>query len=212
MRSTCRTRIDGKCPAVGTALYANLAGDVVGYEPGVPNIPTLRAVTDHNDIDVVFVQSPAGWYHFIAASMAVDDGLNVVKPTDIGAGSPGRWHLLGAAAAAIPDDICRTIAFSVGTASISSASIIPANSMVRSTQVDVQTGYDNSATIEIGYDTDTDALMGTGENDPSVVNDYEKRSWKQWKSSDAVVKATVANAPTVGSAVVVVEYVKTPQL
>lgn len=68
------------------------AFDVDGFEPGVDNVPDLRAVIDHNDKDLIFVKSLQDIFYYDATSTAVDDGATVIQPTDVT--GPGRWLIV----------------------------------------------------------------------------------------------------------------------
>jgi hypothetical protein len=62
----------------------------------------LRAMTKHNDRQSVLVWYAAGgeppgaakYFYFDATDVTADDDVDVIKPTDIGGGSPGRWLTL----------------------------------------------------------------------------------------------------------------------
>jgi hypothetical protein len=88
----------------------------------------------------------------------------------------------------------------------SSTKQIPANAIVLTTEVDIDTPFDNAATIEIGYTGTTNALMATTENDPLTAGNYRKEEAIAWDSSDRAVLVTIANAPTVGAGTVTVTY------
>jgi len=66
-------------------------GSVAGFQQGVTDVPALRALPDHTDIDIVGVQIPlpGTMYMYDASSVLPDDGINVVKPTNVT--GAGRW-------------------------------------------------------------------------------------------------------------------------
>lgn len=68
---------------------------------GITGWTSLRARTQHSDNEVVMLlyhsavdDGQGGEFEFRAASLAVDDNLDICKPNDIASGSPGRWHRL----------------------------------------------------------------------------------------------------------------------
>lgn len=76
-----------------TVAFAAVSGATVGYIRSVEDIPELRAVTRHNDRDIIGVQNaaPPRLYMFDDTSLAPDNGGTVIKPDDILATDPGRW-------------------------------------------------------------------------------------------------------------------------
>lgn len=54
-------------------------------------VADVRAETSHTDGDRIFCLENQIIYIFDDASMAADNGSLVLKPDDIGSGSPGRW-------------------------------------------------------------------------------------------------------------------------
>jgi hypothetical protein len=61
-------------------------------------LASLRALTTHNNNDLAFVRfgvtagdGVAGPRYYDSSSTAADDGNDVIKPTDVSGGSPGRW-------------------------------------------------------------------------------------------------------------------------
>jgi hypothetical protein len=54
-------------------------------------VADVRAETSHTGGDRIFCLENQIIYTFDAASMAVDNGSTIIKPTDINVGDPGRW-------------------------------------------------------------------------------------------------------------------------
>ena len=53
----------------------------------------LRGYTLYKNLDQVGLLDTLDFYTFNSSSNATDDGVNVIKPTEIATGSPGRWLL-----------------------------------------------------------------------------------------------------------------------
>ena len=69
------------------------------FIPGVGDVPSLRAITNHADFYYTFVATPddADWW-YSETSLLPDDGLTVAQPDDVAPGQPGRWIKYGAGA------------------------------------------------------------------------------------------------------------------
>jgi hypothetical protein len=80
--------VDGR-PITSKALDSF---DVDGFEPGVDDVPALRAVGDHSDKDVIFVKSLQDLFYYDDSSVAVDDGATIIQPDDVT--GPGRWLIV----------------------------------------------------------------------------------------------------------------------
>lgn len=101
----------------------------------------------------------------------------------------------------------RTIRFPItNAASQSSASQIPANALVYDRFLDIQTGYSAGATITVGQTGSAALLMGTGDNQATVANEYHSSSEVAWGASALAVLVTVAGAPAAGAGFCNVTY------
>lgn len=56
----------------------------------VADVTALRALTTHVQTSVAIVAGE-GIYHFFPSLSTADDGLHIIRPTDVLSGSPGRW-------------------------------------------------------------------------------------------------------------------------
>lgn len=112
------------------------------------------------------------------------------------------WNDLGATGPARP------IRVPVGNVAgvYDSATAIPAGAVVINAQIKVDTAYDGGATITIGTPAAPGAFQGVGNNVPSSTNLYLNAQQTD-VAAPGVVRVTLGGAPTVGAAVVLVEYV-----
>lgn len=100
-----------------------------------------------------------------------------------------------------------TINMAVGTAaSQSSTTIIPANAIITACLLSITTGYTAAATISVGQTGTTALLMGTGDNDPQIIDEYVNEAQTSWGASPLAVLVTVGNAPSTGVGTVAVTY------
>lgn len=103
----------------------------------------------------------------------------------------------------------RSIRIPIGTnASYTSVTSIPANAIVYRASLDIQTAYDNGATIEVGRTGSTSLLMTTTDSAPTNVapNMYQVPQDTDWGGAALPLLVTIANAPTVGAGFAIVEY------
>ena len=101
-----------------------------------------------------------------------------------------------------PAGVVKAITFvvdeSLGDATQSSSTSIPANATVFSYFVKVTAAFAAGQTLTLGYDTVANALMGTGDSNMEALNTYTIPEPQPWKSSAATVLATLSSA-TVGT-------------
>jgi hypothetical protein len=102
------------------------------------------------------------------------------------------------------------IRFAIGTgASQSSATQIPANAFVSSTEVEVTTPYSGGSTISVGQ-TGTPALLQATTDNLSTANGiYHVDQDVAWGASPLAVLVTIAGAPSAGVGVVIVKFSET---
>lgn len=55
------------------------------------SVAELRSINNHRDTDTVYVRSTKAIYLYVAASLAVDDGAETIKPANILTAQAGRW-------------------------------------------------------------------------------------------------------------------------
>jgi len=78
----------------------------IGDDLNFADVAGLRATTEYENKRRAGVQSPSPTvYMFDSAATLADNGDTVIKPTDIGAGDPGRWIKISASVAVDPDDV-----------------------------------------------------------------------------------------------------------
>jgi len=100
----------------------------------------------------------------------------------------------------------RVIRFSVGTATVDSATSIAANDRILSASLDVTTPYSGGATIELGKAGGTvDLIQDANDNRPQASHTYDKEQDTDWGAGGAAIRATVTGAG-VGASTVVVRY------
>lgn len=99
------------------------------------------------------------------------------------------------------------IDFAIGTgASQSSVTSIPANAVVLRCDVTITTPYSGGTTIKVGQTGTTNLLQDTGDNTPTVANEYSSEARVVWGASPLAVLVTVGGAPGAGVGVVTVLY------
>lgn len=99
----------------------------------------------------------------------------------------------------------KVIQFSIALVSVGSTATIPTGAQVFKAQLDIDTAYDNSATIDLGNAATADLILDQTENDPSFVASYLKEQNTNWPLTENV-EAVVGNAPTVGASTATVWY------
>lgn len=117
--------------------------------------------------------------------------------------------------AIVGDDAIQVIRFSVdgsgGAGTTDSVSDLPADSRVVKCRVEYTVAFDGAATIEVGKSGGSASLLqATTDNDASSTNAFVVDQDTDWGAGDAAVQATVAGAPTTGTAIVTAWYVQTP--
>jgi hypothetical protein len=123
----------------------------------------------------------------------------------------GSGLSLGGGGGAPPTPVVQTsqwIEFVVGTATVSSATSIPAGSRILRRLLVVTTAYSAGATIALD-DAAALTIMATTDNTPQLANEYVREDRVVWPLAVAV-RALVGGAPAAGAATVMVEYVTTP--
>lgn len=116
------------------------------------------------------------------------------------------------AVTAVPGGGVNEIRFAINnTASQTSATSIPANAYVLSSEVEITTPYSPGATIKVGQSGTTDLLQATADVVATVADTYSAPQDTAWGASALPVLVTVAGSPAAGAGFVVVRYV-TPNL
>jgi hypothetical protein len=101
------------------------------------------------------------------------------------------------------------IDFTIGTSSSqSSTSYIPANAIVLRADVTITSAYSGGATISVGQTGSTSLLLGTGDNIPQTIDEYQSSARVAWGSTQYQVLVTVGGSPSVGAGVVTIQYVQ----
>lgn len=142
---------------------------------------------------------------------SADSGFSVTRgATPVGANDYVTKAYADAGAIG-PDGGVQTIRFPVALATVSSATQIPANAIVQSTELDVTTPYSGGATISIGQTGTVALLQATTDNSLQTANLYSSEQDVAWGASPLAVLVTVTGAPAAGAAQCIVRYVQTPQ-
>ena len=126
------------------------------------------------------------------------DGVIVIGVTPI------VWALYPTPAI-IPVNARRVIEIALGLVTVLSAAFLPAGGKVLRVAVEVSTPYSPGTTIDVGIIGLPLLFMAANENDPGVVNLYEKTERIPYGGSP-VVQVAVGGGPVVGAASVLVEY------
>lgn len=127
------------------------------------------------------------------------------------AGSPA-WTAKGdGSGGASAEGKINVIEMSLGTSgSASSSTSIPDNAIVIDVILDVNTAYDNDATLKVEVNGASPVeILGTGENDPATVGEYGKEQSTDVGANGGVVQATVTGSPSQGEGALFVHYVET---
>ena len=134
---------DNMVPSVA-ALYQAISTKIAEAMAGLPhnnilapvaNISALRAVTDMEDKDVIFVEDVNSIYSYDAQGTGTDDGRTVITPT----GGTGRWFLTQAGFTYDSTDFKWTsngLALQVPVTSIYSSASTTASGLVSAHNVD----------------------------------------------------------------------------
>ena len=102
------------------------------------------------------------------------------------------------------DPLFRTVIIGT-TGSQNIGAVLPSGAQVQTVKLKVTTAYNNTATIAIGDGVNT--YMSTDENDPDFVQTFiSETSGDTVVAGTGQITATVGNSPTVGSAIVTVDY------
>ena len=93
-----------------------------------------------------------------------------------------------------------------------SSDIIPSGSLLVQTVIEIIQAFDGGATIDVTTNGSTPpVLQSTSDNNTSQTSIYEVDNWLQIGATNAGnVVCNVGGTPTVGQAIVVVEYVSNP--
>jgi hypothetical protein len=170
------------------SVFSKLAGTISSFfQLGGPGSPGLN-----NNAGVLEAKNSAN-NAFV--------NLSVATPTTANHAATKAYVDTGGASAAIME-----VRFALGTTTASSVNTVPANAVISSVQLDVTTLYSGGTTISIGQTGSVSLLMATGDNVPTVVNLYDSTIDVAWGASALAVLATVAGAPSVGAAQVIVKY------
>ena len=94
----------------------------------------------------------------------------------------------------------------LGTATASSATQIPANAIIYDTRLDVTTPYSAGATISLGITGTVALFMATTDNAATVAGLYQVMQDTSVGASAATLLGTIAGAPAAGAAQMIVLY------
>lgn len=133
--------------------------------------PIAVSTVDINDAGTAFKTT------IVAGTQAAD--LTVTLP--VNAGSAGQvlqtngagvtsWVAAGSTAALVAED---TTSLAFGTASPLTLFTLPANAVVKTVRVVVDTAFNGTATMSVGIAGTTSKYMGTGDLDLLTANEYE---------------------------------------
>ncbi len=100
----------------------------------------------------------------------------------------------------------KTIRFVIGTATVSSATQIPANAIVQNCEVKITTPYSAGGTIAVGQTGTVALLQATTDNLPQSTDMFEVEQDTAWGAAPLAVLVTVGGAPAAGAGVVIVRY------
>lgn len=160
------------------------------------------------------VDAGKGWGIVTGASAisgTVSLATNRLYVNEATAGSP-TWTVKGdGSGGASTEGKINVVEIALGTsASASSTTSIPDNTIVTNVVLQVATAYDNSATIKAEVNGGSPVeILGTGENDPATIGDYGKEQRQDVGANGGVVLATITGSPSVGAGILFVEYVET---
>jgi len=101
------------------------------------------------------------------------------------------------------------IEFVLGTTTAASATAIPAGSRILRRRLVVTAPYTAGATIALDNAAAV-VIMAPGDNTPQLVNQYQAADRVVWPTAVAV-RALVGGGPVGGAAIVMIEYVQSPQ-
>ena len=184
------------------------ASSVVGFQAGVSDIPSLRAVTDHNNIDVIGVQLPlpGSMFMYDAASLLADNGTTVIKPNDVPPASPGRWLKITGTGGGTQTTDTVEVSFAFNTASPLIIRGMLAGETVINAEIQINTAFDDpAATLELGIATDTDMIFTSSSNMPDTVGVYHNEVNYNFSSPDNIILTINPGVSTQGSGDVVLQ-------
>lgn len=99
----------------------------------------------------------------------------------------------------------RTIRFTVGTATTSSVTSIPANARVVEARFEVTTGYDPGTQIDVGDGVTADLIIDNTDIQENKIGTYVVDQDTDWTTGNTVT-VTVTGAPAAGAGVCLVFY------
>lgn len=204
MSHNSSTYIDGLLHAD----FACFAGHVIGWQGAVETIPDLRAVTQHDDRDIIGVQNPAPprLYMFDDQSLLPDDGNTVVKPDDIDPADPGRWILFGG----VVNPVVEKFPFTFLSATPQTVYTLLTGELITDTELVIETVYDdNAATLSVGVFADVELIIAIKGNDPQKLGNYGNNENFEFSVDTAVVLTLLPGASTQGSGYVLIEVKRT---
>lgn len=184
------------------------AASVVGFQQGVADVPALRAVLDHNQYDIIGVQSPApgGIFMFNATSMTPDDGTNVIKPNDIGAGSPGRWIKVGAGGGVASNTDTIQVPFLFNTASPLLIRTMSAGETIVSAEIQITVPSDDlAATLELGTPGTPGLILDSTKPNFSAVGVYGTNVNFPFSGADTIQLTITPGTSTQGAGFVILQ-------
>lgn len=98
---------------------------------------------------------------------------------------------------------------SAGSTPVNVGAVLPANAVVQGGQIFVATAFDNSPDLEVGIGGDVDAVYETGDVDLTAIDSYvSSRASRQSSAQLIATLTTVGTQPTVGSADIMVNFVR----
>lgn len=101
----------------------------------------------------------------------------------------------------------KLIRFAITTsASQTSTTSIPANAIILRASLDIQTAYDNNATITVGRTGSASLMMASSDSFVTTQNMFQVDQDTDFGGSALPVLVTVTGTPTVGAGFCLVEY------
>jgi hypothetical protein len=98
------------------------------------------------------------------------------------------------------------IQVTIGLATVSSVTSIPANAVVTRVVTSVSTAYSAGATISVGQTGTVALLQATSDIVPQTIDSYGSSLPVAWGGSALPVLITIAGSPAVGAGTVLVQY------
>jgi hypothetical protein len=101
------------------------------------------------------------------------------------------------------------IRFAIGTATVSSATQIPANAQISECQVEITTPYSGGSTISVGQTGAVTLFQLTSDNLPTANGIYSVDQDTAQGAAPLEVLATIGGAPGAGAGFVIVKFSET---